>query len=394
MLRKLTIENFFSFKGAETLDLEIARNATDPDGRFATPIEGDTVRIPRVAVIFGPNASGKTNLIRAIKFLRDFVLSSVDRERDSALPFVPFFADDSWNSPTKFHAEFDAEFIPNTGRQLFRYELEISTNNKTVKKESLHYYPEGRPRRLFVRNGMEIVAGKDFGLQKRDPVRSQLRDNASVISTLAKFNHPFSVAIYNNLRGIQITVPGGSSSSMTREWATNYYQETPECFADMKRYIRRMDLGIEGVLVEKEAAGELTPRFKHSGLTNSVRIDFESTGTENFYNMYPAFWYVFRTGNLIALDQFDNDIHPLLLPEIINLFQRKDENPYDAQLIMTCHDATLLEHLVKEEVFFTEKGSDGASHIFGLKNIQGVRRDSNIYAKYLAGVFGAVPRVA
>lgn len=393
MIRKFKIQNYFSFLDEQTLDLSIARNATDPDSRFARPIEDQEDRFPKVVALFGANASGKTNLLKSFSFLQSFVTGSADWPRDEIIPILSFMSDAGKSMPTKFSVEFDMEILPNIGRQKFLYELELVQGENKVGKEALYYYPQGRQRRLFERNNDEIQAGLDFKLRAKDPIREKLRSNASVISTLAKFNHAFSLAIFNNIKSIQtnVTVMGKFEHSVDR--ATNYYESIPECLEALIERIRSFDFGIENVLIKSEYEKNIT-RFKHAGLASEVILAFESQGTVNFYKIFPAIWYALKAGTLVVLDELDNDIHPLILPEIVKLFQSPETNPHDAQLIMSCHDATLLESLSKEEVFFTEKDEQGRTSVFGLSDIKGVRRDTNIYAKYLAGVFGAIPRLA
>lgn len=125
-----------------------------------------------------------------------------------------------------------------------------------------------------------------------------------------------------------------------------------------------------------------------------LSLQFESQGTRNFFTLYPAIWNVLSLGGIAVLDELDNDIHPMMLVEIIQKFQSESTNPFNAQLIMSCHDATLLQHLVKEEVYLTEKKFSGRTVVYGAKNIQRVRRDTNLYAKYLSGALGAIPRMA
>ncbi|MBI3026317.1 MAG: ATP-binding protein, partial [Candidatus Tectomicrobia bacterium] len=170
------------------------------------------------------------------------------------------------------------------------------------------------------------------------------------------------------------------------------YSHSSEALSSLNERIRTIDLGIEKVQIESEQ-GKLTPYFTHSGLGAPLSLARESKGTRNFYGAFPYLYFVLSTGGIAILDEFDNDIHPLLLPEIVSWFYDAKRNPHNAQLIISCHNATLLEHLVKEEVFFTEKNVRGETEIYGLKNIQGVRRDTNIYSKYLGGVFGAVPNI-
>ena len=119
----------------------------------------------------------------------------------------------------------------------------------------------------------------------------------------------------------------------------------------------------------------------------------ESQGTRNFFALFPYLNHVLNAGGVAILDEFDTDIHPLIIPEILRWFYDSKINKHNAQLIISCHSATLLETLAKEEIYFTEKNNKGETEIYGLKDIQDVRRDTNIYKKYLGGAFGAVPHI-
>ena len=398
MLRKLVIQNFYSIKEQEVLDLSIAKNASDPDGRFATPIAGSEVRLPKVVVIFGANASGKTNVLRALAFLVEFLRESAEWRRGASLPFLPFFGETGLlrepDSPrtTRFSLDIDGLF-ETIGRVLFRYELELSPEENRVLEENLRYYPRRRSKKLFLRRKNQITTGPDFELKKTDPVRQKIRDNASVIATLAQFNHKLSSDIHDWLSAIQTNVTGLGKHDALATAATQYYNQDKGAFERLQSEIRSMDLGIRSVGLIQKSDG-IEPLFYHEGLREPILLEFESHGTQRFYAEFPRLHYVLETGGIAVLDELDNDIHSLLLPEIVRRFQDKETNPKDAQLIMSCHNATLLEHLVKEEVYFTEKDDRGRTHIYGLKDVRGVRRDSNIYDKYLAGAYGAVPRVA
>lgn len=393
MIRKLTIENFFSIAEKQTFDLEIARNATDPDGRFATPISSSDQRFPKIAVIFGANASGKTNLLRGIAFLGEFVRESAQYSPDQLIPLLSFMGKTSSKGLTKLSAEIDGALFDWKERVRFEYSLEVTADGKRVSRENLRYYPKGRPRKLFERIGNEVSAGADFKLSMRDPIRGKIRDNTSVISVLAQFNHEFSSAIWRSLSATQTNVNWAGKQEMPPVTANEFYEKSPDAFERLNAEIRKMDLGIESVTLQRERDGTQA-MFHHRGIDGPISYVFESHGTRRFYLAFPKLDYVLATGGLAVLDELDNDIHPLLLPEIIRQFQQQKTNPNGAQLIMSCHNATLLDHLTKEEVYFTEKDASGRTEIYGLKDVQGVRRDTNIYAKYLAGVYGAVPRVA
>ena len=260
-------------------------------------------------------------------------------------------------------------------------------------REALSYYPLGKRRRLFERIGNQVNSGTDFRLSLRDPVRKKISPNASVLSVLAKFNHEFSVAAFNTLGGIQTNVSWLDKIDVTPESMTKYYDSNTSVFSRLNDEIRKIDLGIKDVILEQTPQG-IEPSFHHIGHNQRLGLIFESHGTRRFYAIFPFINYALESGGVAVLDELDSDIHSLLLPELVQWFQNPNTNPKNAQLIISCHNATLLEHLVKEEVYFTEKDRVGCTHIYGLKDVKGVRRDTNIYAKYLAGVFGAVPHMA
>lgn len=95
----------------------------------------------------------------------------------------------------------------------------------------------------------------------------------------------------------------------------------------------------------------------------------------------------------MILDEPDADIHPNFLPEILSWFYNSESNPVNGQLIMTCHNASVLEHLKPQQVFFTEKDSQGRTRIYGAKDIEGMEEGEDLYKNYLGGVYGAVPRL-
>jgi hypothetical protein len=389
MLRKLTVENFFSIKGPETLDLAINRSVEDIDKRFAKPIAKSDARFPRVVALYGANASGKTNVLRAGTFLANFAANSSYWKPDETPYFFSFGGNED---ATKLSIEFDAQVSEELGRVAFIYDLEIAKDRRAVNRETLRYYPGSRSRLLFDRELNEIRSGEDFDLSLRDPVRQRIRPDASVISTLAQFNHYFSKNICSILASVStnISVTGKHVFDITQP--TNYYRDNANSFNSMKEEIKRFDTGINDIDIIS-INGNQAPLFKHQGFDMPIVFSFESQGTQNFYKLYPLFYTALQNGSVAVLDELDSDIHPHLLLEIVRWFQDPETNPHDAQLIFSCHNPSLLEHLTKEEVYLTEKRGDGQTHVFGVKDIKGVRRDINLYEKYLAGAFGGVPRL-
>lgn len=395
MLRKLTIENFFSIKEPQTLDLTIGRKATDPDGRFVETIPGSGKRFPKVVALFGANASGKTNVLRAVDFLVRFVVESFSGRPGEGFPFLTFLSEDGKKSPTRLYVEMDGQVPNSDGSGIYYYDLVIAHAENRVLRETLRYNVTGRPRLLFDRRGDDVKSGLDFDFKKRDPIRGKLRPEASVISTLAQFAHPFSEFVRKGVRQVQGNVtPLGRldvlANSEMPSAATSFYESEPDALDGFRHLARKLDLGIDEVGLAREG-GTTIPYFVHRGLEQEVRLPLESHGTQLAYIIYPILFQVLKTGSIAVLDELDTDIHPLVLPEIARLFQNPATNPRNAQLVMSSHNATLLEYLVKEEVYFTEKDYEGRTEIFGLQDFRGVRRDDNIYGKYLSGAYGGVP---
>lgn len=405
MLRKISIENFYSIKDKQVLDLAVPSNAPDLPC-FAVNEEISATRIPKVVSIFGPNASGKTTVLRALGFLKWFLTDSFNQPPTNNLPLLPFADAEGQHGISRLEVEFDGDLIEGGKPCIYRYSLEIrhapgSRNplipelNPVVKSESLYFAPEGKFRRLFHREADQIKDSPEFKVKVKDYPLQTFRGNASVIPTLVQFNHAVSNVFSSVINTVFTNISTLQKYDFDVNTAINYYASNEEELEKLNINIRMLDLGIEQVYMRanNNLGNTLMPYFKHSGLSNELALIVESQGTQKFFTLFPYINYVLAAGALLILDEIDNDIHPALMPEIIGRFHDERTNPHNAQLFMACHNASLLEHLEKEEIYFTEKTSDGRTQVFGLKDIAGVRRVDNYYKKYLGGVFGAVPNI-
>ena len=403
MLRKLLIENFYSIKEAQILDLGVPNNVPDLPG-FGVNREISTVRIPKVISIFGANASGKTTVLRAIGFLRWFLTSSFHLAPTENLTLLPFVDTDGQNGISRFEVEFDSNLIESEKPCIYRYSLELkhdsgfSNSSKPqlspiVKSESLYYAPAGKFRRLFHRECGRIKDSPEFKVKVKNYPPQTFRDNASVIPTLAQYNHEISNNFISVLSTVYTNVWLLQKIDFDLKTIINFYASNEEVLKKLNSKIRMLDLGIEEVVINSNYNNTPMPYFRHYGLNNELAHLAESQGTLKFFTIFPYINFLLESGGLLVLDEIDNDIHPALMPEILRWFHDERTNPHHAQLFMACHNASILEHLEKEEIYFTEKSSDGKTEIYGLKDITGVRRVDNFYKKYLGGVFGAVPNI-
>jgi hypothetical protein len=253
--------------------------------------------------------------------------------------------------------------------------------------------PTGKSRRIFVRNSSgEVEGGAGFSLKGFGTILTNLRPQVGVASAIAQLadRHP-AAGLLAWARRLTSNILGWSAMFDERS-ATKYYAENQEKSIVLIGVIQRLDTGIMGMTMRDTANG-LQPEFIHQGLGRQLTLASESEGTRQYYRIHPIIWETLEHGGIAVVDEMDSTIHPMVMPAILRWFHDRSINLGDAQLWMSGHSASLLEELKKEEIFFTEKDSQGRTRIYGLGDIESVRRSDNFYQKYLGGVYGAVPRI-
>lgn len=153
-----------------------------------------------------------------------------------------------------------------------------------------------------------------------------------------------------------------------------------------------MDVGLEEMRLEK-TGNDVRPMFKHSGLNQDLPWVRESHGTQSFIKLFPLLLLGLDLGSVCVVDELDSSIHPAVISEMLSWYYDDKKNPHNGQIWFTCHAASLLENLNKEEVVLTEKDRQGRTTAYSLMDVKDLRRDDNLYRKYLSGVLGGVPRI-
>lgn len=403
MLHRFEVENFYSIRSPQVIDLRAAASA--PVSERLVPIWKDaTERASKVVALFGANASGKSNVLRAISFLAWFTKESFRLGPEDLLPYQRFQDEESMGSPTRLAACFsgpaDLQRLEDPEGPQCKYCYEVSFGAPAgqapkVISESLKYWPSaaGRQVRLFERTSEgTVAAGKAFGLTGyRQALEKVLRPNASVISTLAQLEHPPAKMLWHvaDTVGSNILL---EKIDVTNEAVTRLYAENPELLKRLNQDLQRLGLGVRAMTVQQGPRGPVA-LYQHEGLSGPLMAHAESHGTRLFVAIFPLIARALENGGIAVIDELDLAIHPLALPEIIRWFHDPERNPHDAQLWMSCQNASLLEGLSKEEVLFCDKDYRGRTSIYALNDVHAVRRDDNYYRKYLSGVYGAVPRL-
>ena len=400
MIHRFYVSNFQSIREGVELDFRIPK--TTPDlPRFRRSPADAAIRLPTVAVLIGPNGSGKTSLLQAMRMTTLFMAESTSfpPEQGAPLGFLPFLSSENRSEPTRIKVDFDAPwFPPGSGQSsLHRYTLEIHrddpSNLSTARAdyEALHAFPKGRPLRVFERrDGEPVQVARGLGLRPGDDRLASIPPHASTISVLAMLNVEPFVAMAKDIAAIRSNIVGGDPWRPSDDLAVRMYKDAPQLVERVSGALPRFDLGIRDMNVHELPHGPVLG-FGHHGLDAPVLLAHESAGTRQLVRMYPLFHWALESGSPAIMDDFDADLHAGLAAEIVGWFQSEERNPHGAQLICSSHNLSLLDDLEKEEVFIAEKDRDGATRAYGARRIAGLRRGEDLRKLYRGGALGGWP---
>ena len=405
MIHNLALENFTSFLEPTLVEFTVGRKAGERS--VFLPSSQENVSVNAVTGVLGPNASGKTNLLKAIAFLRYFILSSASENPDEEIPVQGFAFIDSASkreTPIRFRLEFEYD------EKLFRYELEL--NEKRVLIESL-YRKDQRFRYLFERQWNDANQNYDFKSQDIGPSKQVAqRENASFLSSAVLQEHAFAQYIAQYFKDCYVNIHfGGRMSNHDPEamnilQAAKYYEKNPGCLKSAEHQLIAADLGISKIRIEEaryldEEGQEVKTFFpvaEHQieGKPYSFPLFRESRGTQALFVLLRYILPVLEKGGVAVIDEFETGLHSHVVKHIVELFYSRENNPKGAQLIANFHTDYLLQStLEKYQIVLTEKNPDTqATEAWRLDKVQGVARNaSNHYAKYHAGAYGAIPNL-
>ncbi|MFC4587862.1 AAA family ATPase [Sphaerisporangium corydalis] len=417
MLIRFEATNYRSIR--ETVELSMVAIDRDREAARFEPLLGESL-LP-VAAVYGPNASGKSNVISAFAWLRDAVHLSLQIWEDE----IPIDAFAFGGGPASA-SEFNIEIVVNG----VRFEYILIVDREHVIHEGLFHYPEKKRKRIFERENSELKLQR--GLGGLSGTRELMTPRSLALSIARRFDEPLISNFTQKLLGIQNLghmprngiFPGisrrilrSSSYRPTVRWFEEASNQ-PSLFSDSDlgdkftgtrqqalALLRLADLGIEDVIVDhqeinysdSEVRTQRRIRLLHKTSEESAPFDFnnESDGTRTWFSLIGPVLTALQAGSVVLFDELDASLHPTLSAELVSLFHSPATNPRGAQLIFTSHDTSLLNHLNRDEVWLTEKQADGSTRLGALADFAGerVRRSQNLENAYLHGRFGALPQV-
>lgn len=413
MIKSISVANFRSIKDKTTLDLSKSNRKKSDLDNYVTVSSSE---LATTAVIYGANASGKSNMLRAFKALEFLVLNSSKFDPDSKIgPFEPFQLIKGLDQKSvSIEVEFFIEQI--------KYIYLVAFNEKTIEQERLLFYPLAKEATLFNRiRGKEIQFGEYFRGEKKTIEKLTL-PNQLFLSKAAENNAESALPVFHFFKnGIRIYpfLNQYNESGLERFYAQRLASEPESPFAKkLNALICSLDTGIRSITA-KETDWNLVKL--PDNLPDSVRksiqedykyeiktvheffneknesvglvdfdIDDESTGTRSLLSLGGIIIDALEKGTVLIIDEFEKNLHPIITSYLIRLFNEKLFNPHHAQLIFATHDVTQLneELFNRDQVWFTQKNELGVTELIRCSDINGLRLNTPLDKWYVAGRLG------
>lgn len=378
-------------------------------------VDGHATRLLPVVALYGANASGKSNVLAALRFMHDAVLFSHRMwAPEGGVPRDPFAWGDARTQPSLFEITMLVGGI--------RYQYGFVVDDEQFLEEWLYAFPRGRKQTWFVREGQTFKFGDHLQGENR-LVEQVTRPNALFLSAAVQHRHEQLWPIYawflhflvdEAAAGRRRAAPHVSRALLhmlgvdeaPRQRLLFEDEETAaEGSAPFLALVRAADVGIVDLKLAEDmasAAGSDRRRrqvmVRHQSTTNDawLPLDQESHGTLTLFRLGPELIHALRRGHIVVIDELESSLHPLLGQRIVELFNNPDSNPRNAQLVFTTHDTNLLGTMTgapalrRDQVWLTEKDRDGATCLYPLTDFK-PRSAENLERGYLQGRYGAIP---
>ena len=378
MVLEIALTNFFSINEKVILDMQAANIQT----KEARALEDNTFsvgneRLLKTVAIYGANASGKSNIIKAIKAAVDMILDSHNYNEGDIFGFKPFKFGDK-NAPSEFYIRFIIEGI--------EHEYSFTCTRDEIITESLYYYPKGRRALIFSRDERKAGGKKEkyeFTTVIRRPmdVASNTSRKTLFISRASQMDREKAKEVYRWFNEqLVFSYRGKTSFAIDR------------FLGDNKDAVLRVLKAADSDIVEfiyKD--GELTTFHRRNP---SLPFDFnteESEGTKILFKIMLTVMDVVRNNKVMFLDEVETSLHTRLVEYLISLFHSSKS----AQLVFTTHNTHLLDmtRFRKDQIFFVNKRDDSSSDLYSLFDYKDFREKMDLEKAYLQGRFDAVPYI-
>ena len=414
MISRFSFENVLSFKEPQVLSMiASAKKERLFDDSHNYVENTKDIKTLSTAVLYGANASGKSNLIKALQHFRNFIVTG-NQNLDSLEFAVPNFQLDV--EKAKMPAQFEIECF--WKEKSYRYGFSVL--NSGVEEEWL-YVKEKRESEVFYRKKQNFTILSKNKILNELTSKKMVHSKAFLVTIGAQFNDASCAGFIDWIHHFNII--SGINDHSYKAYTVKRMKESRTFSQKVIELIKFADFGIEdisinsipgqnikftvgensGVEVEPSTIDDLMSKrvvINSKGLPELKEFHFglfESEGTQKFAHIAGPILDVLEKGSVLVIDELDTKLHPELTERLVLLFHNKEINMNHAQLIFTSHNTNLLDAKIfrRDQIFFVEKDSFGASNLYSLadfkKDGKSTRNDENIELNYLKGKYGALP---
>lgn len=406
MLLEFRIRNYRSVRDEIVVSFVASKDKKLADTHLVSTGITNLPHVLRTAVVYGPNASGKSTLLLALRDMRAVVATIM--QPGQAFIAQPFRLDAEYaKQPTKFEITFLLGGV--------RHQYGFSLTTERIMDEWLLVYRTAKPQQWFSRSFDEKTQSSiyEFSTHLTGPRRlwqETTRPNALFLSTAAQLNSELLGPIFRWIVEQPIYFGAGLSphpdsttqllqTEMGKRAVREFLVSADISISDVMSVSRpsfqqQIMFGPDGPKFSSEEREMLMPQFVHKTEHGSATFELheESQGTQRLYTLIAPVLDVLKNGRLLIVDELDSSLHPLLVRQLVRMFHQPELNPLGAQLLFTTHDTSLLDRTLfrRDQIWFTEKDKDQATRLYPLSDFS--PRETEAWEKgYLIGRYGAVP---
>lgn len=399
MLIQFRFKNFKSFRDDTVLDFSATE---DTENEYRIAKVGDE-RILTAAGVFGANASGKSNVIKAFRYMMEYVTSSVVYSRDKVRGInrlTPFLFD---NKSKDAESLFEVFFSRETGRGYTIYNYGFSVSQNGVTEEWLNYKAaSGKEYNSIFYRGKNELDLSGIPEKRRENIKISLEKETLILSlgSFLKINR-FKIVIDWFMKNRITNFGNPRENEGLSHQAPTGFADSLDVQNQVVNYLAAFDSSIIGFDVEVLKSDDdgkqiINIKTKHKNLdggTVLLPLSQESDGTLKMFALYQFIQDCIERGSVLLVDELNSRLHPLLVRNILITFLNPEVNIHHAQIIFTSHDFWQLKNniLRKDEIWFTDKDNDGVSTLYSLADFEGIESESDYLENYMLGQYGAIP---
>lgn len=401
MIINFSVKNFRSIKDEITIEF----NASSDKDHLNFITETKYCNVLNANAIYGLNASGKSNIIRAMQLVDMLVYMSFKDDKSLERVIAPFLFDStSKNQPS----EFNINFIHNE----VRYEYGFTADKKQIYSEWMYTYPNKKAQLLFTRELSNDVYDYKFGTNykgERESIKKLVPKSALFLSVARSLEQKSITGVSDWFSKLSIEL-ANRHTEMDKQRAIDYIEENTITKEEMIAFLISADISISNFDIKEETVivpedfpdalkefisdknKEVITQHFVAGQSYSLNFSDESSGTQQVFNFAAQIIRVIKNGGVLVIDELNSFLHPLLVKHIVGLFGNLKTNPKHAQLIFTTHETSIMttSFLRRDQIWFCDKNKEQSTMLYSAQEFS-QRKTDNLEKAYLAGRYGAIP---